>query len=97
MNIERLHPDVLDFATSLARLEDILTVNKQGFWAAKVARAQQLAEKSDGYAVDVFLELLGGMGSLNDLILDWSSATNDELHKEIERAYLLARALQKSL
>lgn len=70
------------------------TVSQTLGWAAKILKIKQLAEKSDGYSIELFLGLFGGMGSLNDLVLNAPSTENDLLDAERRRGYLLATALK---
>ncbi|MFV1567576.1 MULTISPECIES: DUF6966 domain-containing protein [Phaeobacter] len=94
MGPKPLHPDVLEFISSLRKLEAILAKHDQEFWAEKLSRVRQVAEKSDGYNVQLFEGLFGGMGSLSDLILDAPASANIELAEERTRAYELAQALK---
>ena len=94
MNQIPLHPDVLEFVSSLERLHDILSSYGYGIWAEKIARVQKIAESSDGYCIDLFLELYGGMGSFNDLVLNAPSAVNEIFDTERRHAYALAAALK---
>ena len=89
-----MHPDLLEFISSLSRLQKILSQYEEGFWLIKINRIKQIAESSDGYCVGLFLGLYGGMGSFNDLVLDAPSSVNDLLHKERSLAYELAKALR---
>ncbi|TNE65330.1 MAG: hypothetical protein EP336_12970 [Rhodobacteraceae bacterium] len=94
MDPKPLHPDVLEFISSLQKLETILLKYEKGFWAKKLSRVRQISEKSDGYCVELFLGFFGGMGSLNDLVLIAPRPVNDEFEAELRRAYKLAQALQ---
>lgn len=94
MDAKSLHPDVQEFVSSLQKLEAILQKYEQGFWAEKLSRVRQTAEKSDGYCVQQFLGLFGGMGSFNDLVLEAPSSANNELATERARAYELAQAFK---
>ncbi len=94
MNQRNLHPDIQEFVSSLIQLEEILVEHEQSFWALKITRIRQIAEKSDGYCIEAFLNLFGGMGSFNDLVLDSSPAANDIFRLERSRAYTLAQALK---
>lgn len=94
MSSKALHPDVLEFVSILHQLEAILDEHEKAFWATKISRVRQVAEKSDGYSVTLFEELFGGMGSFNDLILDASDSANKEFSAIRIRAYELAQALK---
>lgn len=64
------------------------------FWSERVHKVRQIAEKSDGYSVEMFLGFFGGMGSLNDLVLNAPMPVNNEFDAERRRAYKLAQALK---
>ena len=86
MTQSKLDPELLSFVSSLSRVEEILAEHERGFWAQKIRRVRQIAEKTDGDCVEMFLGLFGGMGSFNDLVLNAPSQINDELTKERARA-----------
>jgi flagellar motor switch protein FliN/FliY len=83
---QKLHPDVLQFIDTLIGIEMLLAKYENDFWKEKIVRVRKVAEKSDGHCVDLFMGLLGGMGSLNDLVLDGPQSVNDELHKLLSLA-----------
>jgi hypothetical protein len=64
----QLHPDVqalLDAMRALQRhLEEF-----DDFWAAQVRKAADEVANSDAHGLQRFLGFFGGMGSLNDLVL----------------------------
>ena len=93
MKQNELHPDIADFVSSLTRLENILSEYEAVFWAGKISRVKKIAEKSDGYSVEMFLSFFGGMGSLNDLILTAPASVNVQLREELSRAFSLAKKL----
>lgn len=92
-----LHPEVAEFATVLRALETHLRTYDEPYWAAQVERCAGWAERSDYYGVERYLGLLGGMGSLNDVVLHREGhrlvAENDELQALLSRAGRLAGAL----
>jgi flagellar motor switch protein FliN/FliY len=94
MENKSLHPEVEDFIRSLQRLEAILSMHEGKFWSERVHKVRQIGEKSDGYSVEMFLGFFGGMGSLNDLILNAPMPVNVEFDAERRRAYKLAQALK---
>lgn len=57
-------------------METLLLACDQELWAGKICKVRQIAEKSDGHSIDLFLELFGGMGSLNDIVLTEQSDSN---------------------
>jgi len=94
MKQPNMHPELLDFISSLSRLEEILAQHERAGWFDKISRVRQIAVNSDGYCVELFLGLYGGMGSFNDLVLNAPISANDEFNRERSRAYKLARALR---
>ncbi len=50
-------------------MEALLFAHGDDFWGGKIRRIRQIAQESDGHSVVAFLGLLGGMGSLNDVVL----------------------------
>ena len=89
-----LHPDLVEFVTSLLVLVALLQEAGEEFWSAKISRTRAIAENSDGHCVRKFLSFYGGMGSFNDLVLNASSATNSFLDSERRYAYELAQKLR---
>lgn len=94
MKNKSLHPEIKDFIRSLRNLEAILSMHEGKFWSERVGKARQIAEKSDGYSIEMFLGFFGGMGSLNDVVLNAPMPVNDEFDAERRRAYKLAQALK---
>lgn len=80
-----------ELARSLTSMASVLQANGQEFWAEKVARAAGDAPFKPGAAAAQFTLMLGGMGSLNDLILAIDEGVFDD---EKERAYLIAREIK---
>lgn len=89
-----LRPDLIKFVASLKRLEGFLCENGPEFWAQKITKVRQVAEKSDGYCIELFLGMFGGMGSFNDLALNASPSINDEFYAERSWAFDLTQALK---
>ncbi|MEJ1991380.1 MAG: hypothetical protein P8X50_06580 [Maritimibacter sp.] len=94
MEKKPLHPEVEDFVRSLRNLEAILSTHQSEFWSARVCKVRQIAEKSDGYSVEMFLGFFGGMGSFSDVVLDAPKPVNDAFDAERRRAYRLAQTLK---
>ncbi|MEL7428865.1 MAG: hypothetical protein AAFN43_02585 [Pseudomonadota bacterium] len=94
MDQNELHPDVREFICSLVRLEDILSKHEESFWAEKITRIREVADKSDGNCVELFLGIYGGMGSFNDLVLNAPPSVNELLDLERKHAYSLAQTLK---
>ncbi len=64
------------------------------FWAGKVAKIAGLAEQSDGVSVTRFMELFGGMGSLNDLVSQEEKPKKGSVNELLSRSYRQACALK---
>ena len=94
-----LHPDVKALAEAMRVLEAHLRQHDASFWANHVAQSLGWIENSDAYGLARFLSLFGGMGSLNDLVLqrgdDVLSAENDRLHELLRRTYEMADRLKR--
>jgi len=86
------HPDLIAFIEALTRLEHTLAGHKNATWARKLAHVRGIAERNDGHCLVAFQRLLGGMGSLSDLVLT-SPADNRVFAQEFRRVCRLARAL----
>ncbi len=95
----QLHPDVVRLANLLHRLEDHLRDHDAAFWAAKIRRSRASLEKSDASGLRSFLAFFGGMGSLNDLMLQHDgrvlTTENAELRQMLEEAWALGNQLQR--
>lgn len=93
-----LHPDVQELDRVMRAIEDLLRTGHDTGWAQQVARCAELVEKSDAYGLDRFLNLFGGMGSINDVVLyrDGVPLTeeNDRLHRLLSEASAMARCLR---
>ena len=97
MKQPNMHPKLFDFMSSLSRLEEILAQHERAGWFEKIKRVRQVTANSDGYCVELFLGLHGGMGSFNDLVLNAPNSANNELNRERSRAYQLARELLEAI
>ena len=63
-----LHPDVQDLLDAMRALQSHLEIFDD-FWAANVRKAADEVANSDAHGLQRFLSYFGGMGSLNDLVL----------------------------
>lgn len=94
-----LHPDIARFAQALRELEAHLSAHGASGWAREIARCADLAEQSDFYSVVRFFGLFGGMGSLNDLVLQHDgqilAVENDRLQALLTQSYALADKLRR--
>ena len=64
-----LHPDVARLAEILEAMTTLLKLHGDNGWAEQVERCRSTIAQSDYHGVDRLLCLYGGMGSLNDVIL----------------------------
>jgi hypothetical protein len=64
-----LHPDVTRLAETLEAMTTLLKLHGDNGWAEQVERCRSSIAQSDYHGVDRLLCLYGGMGSLNDVIL----------------------------
>lgn len=64
-----LHPDVARLAGTLEAMTTLLKLHGDDGWAEQIERCRSSIAQSDYYGVDRLLRLYGGMGSLNDVIL----------------------------
>jgi len=71
------------------------------FWANNVRIASDEVSRSDAHGLSRFLSFFGGMGSLDDLVLQRSGrvlgAENDQLDELRLRAWQLADGLKREL
>lgn len=93
----KLNPEVQLLLAAMRDLERLLA-GRNDFWAEQVRAAADEVARSDAHGLQRFLELFGGMGSLNDLVLHQDgkllSGENDELDRLRERAWELAQAVR---
>lgn len=94
----KLYPKAQALSTALHELEAYLRIHDEPYWGSQVARCVAWIDESDHYGVQRFLELFGGVGSLNDLVLHRDGASliaeNDHLQTLIGRAYALSDSLR---
>lgn len=64
-----LHPDVARLAGTLEVMATLLKLHGDNGWAEQVERCRSSIAQSDYHGVDRLLRLYGGMGSLNDVVL----------------------------
>jgi|GEM_PF-2758406 len=88
------NPELHEFVCLLSTLQDTLHKHQGSFWANHIQNIQVMAHNSDGACIDRFLRLFGGMGSLNDFILDAPDTTRERFQKQLARAYDLAFTLK---
>lgn len=94
-----IHPDVARLANLLHKLEQHLATNGAEQWATSISRCRASVEKSDAWGLHAFLGMFGGMGSLNDLVLqrdnEMLTAENESLQVLLSDAWSLATRLQR--
>lgn len=94
-----LHPEVAELARRLLRLEEHLAENGAVHWATMISRCRLSIERSDAWGLHGFLAMFGGMGSLNDLVLQQDGnilqAENDRLQVLRGDAWGLADKLKR--
>jgi len=94
MSEKPLHPDIVKFISSLSLIEKTLCQYHELFWVDKIMKIQLIARLSDDHCIDNFLGLFGGIGSLNDLVLDAPKIVNEEFRRELNKAYAIAKKLE---
>jgi hypothetical protein len=94
-----LHPEVAKLASLLRDIEAHLATNSAERWAAMISRCRASVEQSDASGLHGFVAMFGGMGSLNDLVLQRDAqmlvAENDRLQALLSDAWSLATKLQR--
>lgn len=92
-----LHPEVQSLLDALRALQAHLSLHCE-FWANNVRVAADEIARSDAHGVQRFLGYFGGMGSLNDLVLQDAGAPlgfeNDQLDALRRQAWELAHNLR---
>lgn len=95
----QLHPEIAQLADLLRRIEDHLANHEVTQWATMIGRCRVSVEKSDAWGLHGFLAMFGGMGSLNDIVLQRDgrmlTTENDELREMLSKAWTLGTKLQR--
>ncbi len=96
-----LHPDVEALLEAMRALERFLAQNSESQWSAKISQAADRVEASDVLGLAQFLEMFGGMGSLNDIIIiqdrKLPRAENEELDALRASAWTQAHNLRHEI
>ncbi|MBP1859688.1 DUF6966 domain-containing protein [Rhizobium herbae] len=96
-----VHPDLQNLLNALRELENFLDHQGEPFWATNVRRCADRIEKSDAYGLQHYINLFGGMGSLNDLVLyrdgSWLTKENDRLAALRSKTWALASQLKREV
>ncbi|CAL8975390.1 hypothetical protein CELL_02037 [Cellulomonas sp. T2.31MG-18] len=92
---------------SMTALIEVLRLHDEPFWAKWMSDDMRAVDRGDARALDHILAAYGGMGSVNDLILDRISgriltgdervAANENLRALLSRVYDLARSLRREV
>jgi hypothetical protein len=94
-----LHQDVARLSAILGKLVELLAANDAAFWANKIQKCQSAVANSDASGLQRFRGFFGGMGSLNDLILQRGGSPlrreNDELRALLSEGWILADELAR--
>ncbi len=87
----------------LKAIKQILNDHAEDHWCKIVCESLQLIEQRDFHGVELILGCFGGMGSLNDLILNTKnghdaleteqSSLNDRLNDLLEQVYEVSSSL----
>ena len=78
----------------LDELAALLLAHSEARWAEWVAKDAALVRRGDAYGLTHFLSAFGGMGSLNDMLLDPRS-DEKRFHALTSEAWTLATALKR--
>ena len=85
----------------MRKLESLLEQNGEDFWSGRVSQAADTAARSDAYSLTRFLDLFGGMGSLDDLVLHKSGQPLETENKRLDtlrsNAWNLADRLKREI
>ena len=87
-------PMTQNLSAILGDLGQLLLDHGQVSWADLVAHSNRELQAGDFNGINRLLGAFGGMGSLNDVLLEDSQA-NDQLATLRSDAYSLARAIQR--
>lgn len=92
-----LHPEVQAFANLLHDIAALLNKHGEARWADQIKRCLASLEQSDAVGLHRFLLFFGGMGSLNDIVLQQNGtlllSENEQLRILLGRAWELGRRL----
>ena len=91
--------DIEELSKTLSAMTGLLRSHDLKFWADELDRCQKIIDQSDFFGVERLLRFYGGMGSLNDVILQGSSIfiwlDNRKFDRLRRRAYDKATALAR--
>ena len=80
----RIDTNYLAFRAALGELRDLLReYAPEQPWADRAAHALRLTEAGDAGGFDHWLGAYGGMGSINDLSIDWALRLTPEEHAAV--------------
>ncbi len=94
-------PEVEELALTLQQMASLLRSNGNVGWAGKLDRCREIIGNSDFYGVSRLLSLYGGMGSLNDIVLERDGVMlidkNERFAALKEKAWLIAERLRREV
>ena len=97
-----MHPDIEALAQKLREAEKLLRAHHESRWADWLASDADRIHSLDFYGIEHLLSAFGGMGSLNDVVLQYQDRAvlhvppteNERFDVLREEIYLLARKLK---
>lgn len=96
-----LHPEIAELVAVLRAMEDLLRRYDMRGWADRLARSRGCLENADAYGLAALLRWNGGMGSLNDVVLQrdgyMPQSDNNAFNMLRERAWEMADRLKRDL
>lgn len=94
-----MHPDILRLADILNEMAALCAKDGNG-WASPLSKWQNALRQSDAWGLHELLKSFGGMGSLNDVVLQSvegdARADNSRFQKLREDAWQLANKLKRT-
>ena len=96
-------PEVEELTTTLQQMATLLrsSESQDAGWAGELDRCREIIEKSDFYGVRRLLGLYGGMGSLNDVLLQRHGVILTEENERFaalsEKAWNIAERLRREV
>ncbi|HXH14816.1 MAG TPA: hypothetical protein VNJ10_01645 [Sphingomonas sp.] len=70
-----LHPEAARLAQTLEAMTALLKLHANDEWAEQIERCRSSIARSDYHGVERLLHLYGGLGSLNDVVLQSGGTT----------------------
>ncbi|WIA57437.1 hypothetical protein N6H05_06490 [Sphingobium sp. WTD-1] len=79
-----LHPEVARLSQTLEAMTALLKLHGNEEWAEQIERCRSNIARSDYYGVERLLRLYGGMGSLNDVVLQAAGSAPAEANSRFD-------------